>query len=280
MASESRIDSSMVSNMESRLSNPESSQGDILVEQAQKPGDEQQSRPPELHADAPEGENQHHEDPEQHAPGESIPMMGQGSIIAAEKEARLSKLEYFGSITMNREVVVRNQKLVNTYWLLWLGTAAILIFLCFQRILLFDYQKSHGYVYLTVNGNAYSTVNNQNFAWDHATLIPSQNEKDGVFIPTRIKITKNQNPSVCPSSFFTCTSNTDCENYISPTIKLIGDCFIPTSKCLAQQWCPTEDVENPKITEVHDLENLENFMIGIRSFISFPLLEPDGVVST
>eukprot|EP01017_Pseudomicrothorax_dubius_P044647 TRINITY_DN7568_c0_g1_i4.p1 TRINITY_DN7568_c0_g1~~TRINITY_DN7568_c0_g1_i4.p1 ORF type:complete len:155 (-),score=12.93 TRINITY_DN7568_c0_g1_i4:838-1302(-) len=129
MASESRIDSSMVSNMESRLSNPESSQGDILVEQAQKPGDEQQSRPPELHADAPEGENQHHEDPEQHAPGESIPMMGQGSIIAAEKEARLSKLEYFGSITMNREVVVRNQKLVNTYWLLWLGTAAILIFL-------------------------------------------------------------------------------------------------------------------------------------------------------
>jgi len=112
-------------------------------------------------------------------------------------------------------------------------------------------------------------------AWDSADLVAPANEVGGMFITTKLGITKEQAPGECNNPKHKCSSDSDCKN--KPPL-FLGSCI--EKQCKEFMWCPPEDMVGKKGTVVHQIEGLEKFVIWFKSVIQFPTLNKDKKFDT
>lgn len=138
--------------------------------------------------------------------------------------------------------------------------AYVLIYVFFIQQGYQDSEKTTGWVLCKVSK---PQLDNTGFSWDSYARVTNPGESGGVFIPTKILITRGQRQDgFCPSPNYKCQTGADCD---------IGNPAVQKKECIAaqcsrRQWCPAEDIAR-STTEVRtlDLSNVElTFQANLR----------------
>lgn len=113
-------------------------------------------------------------------------------------------------------------------------------------------------------------------AWDSADLVAPANEVGGMFVTTKLAITKEQAPGECANPKHKCSGDADCKN--KPPL-FLGACD-GGKGCKEFMWCPPEDPDGKKGTVVHQIEGIEKFVCWFKAVIMFPTLNKEKKFDT
>jgi len=95
---------------------------------------------------------------------------------------------------------------------------------------------------------------------------------DNVVLPTRLRVTPNQQAGTCPMVTLPCTTAAQCDNATYPNYDLMGTCTQygnGMSGCDAETWCPFPNANNNTVTQVYNVIGAENYKITFAARVVF-----------
>jgi len=134
---------------------------------------------------------------------------------------------------------------------------------------------AQGSAAIHVSGNAYSQDYGAIKVWDLSDIIPSTYDSGIVVLPSRVRVTTGQTQGTCPSLLVPCVTSLDCFGSEYPNFNVNAVCSVigtGLKGCMLQQWCPAENIYNSTVTQIYDLDGVDQQELDIRSTITFPFL--------
>eukprot|EP00742_Colponemidia_sp_Colp-10_P002536 GILJ01002710.1.p1 GENE.GILJ01002710.1~~GILJ01002710.1.p1 ORF type:complete len:385 (-),score=55.23 GILJ01002710.1:152-1306(-) len=117
-----------------------------------------------------------------------------------------------------------------------------------------------GSVITAVEGETITRENNALKYWDSTEAAYPPLEPGGVFIATKVLLTKQQTRGVCADPAMPCTDSSQCT-------RGLGQC--KNKVCMETQWCPAEDPTDQIVTETFPLTGTADFLIWFKGSIKF-----------